>query len=92
MDKGIVIDTKGNLSIKRGQLGGNDTMRGAKIIPTGENTIYIVQNWETAPTSIQITTSYQTSTWVENLTKDGFTIKLGTPPVKDSPLYWLAIW
>ncbi|PIZ42941.1 hypothetical protein COY34_01900, partial [candidate division WWE3 bacterium CG_4_10_14_0_2_um_filter_42_8] len=48
--------------------------------------------WDTAPVVVNVTPSYKTTIWVEDITKDGFTIKVGDAPQKEEKVYWLAMW
>jgi hypothetical protein len=88
----IVMDTDGNINLASGHIIGNDTFRGQETLPANTSSIVIDQNWATAPKSIILTPSYDTNAWVENITTDGFTIKVGTTSNSNKNIYWMAIW
>jgi hypothetical protein len=88
----IEIDTRGNLSIKEGVILGNSQMRDEAILAIDQTEVIISRTWEKAPVTISVTPSYETVVWVENVTKDGFTIKVGTTATKEEKVYWSALW
>ncbi|MBU1104467.1 tail fiber domain-containing protein, partial [Patescibacteria group bacterium] len=49
-------------------------------------------NWTVSPTVINTTPSYETTVWVENITNEGFTIKLGAASTEEQKVYWIAVW
>ncbi|MFH1565705.1 MAG: tail fiber domain-containing protein, partial [bacterium] len=48
--------------------------------------------WTTPPVTVNTTPDYNTNVWVENITNEGFTIKLGTPSEIEQKVYWIAVW
>jgi hypothetical protein len=90
----IEIDTQGNVNIKQGVIFGNPKMRDAVNVAAGQSEVVVAPTggWDKLPVTIVVTPSYETLVWVENVTKDGFAIKLGTAAVKEEKVYWSAIW
>jgi len=99
MGNKVEIDTKGNLkisegdlTIEKGKIKGNDNIRGAEKIISGQTSIEVKKTWDTAPVSITTTTSYDSYVWITNLTETGFTINVKNAPSKDEKVYWTAMW
>jgi len=88
----VTITSKGDVELKEGVIAGNSSFREVVVV-SGETTeVVINRTWDKAPTTVTVTPSYETTIWVENVTKDGFNIKLGTAPTTEQKLYWLAVW
>jgi hypothetical protein len=88
----VTITSKGDVVLKSGVIAGNSSFRDAEVLPLGVKEIAVSRNWETSPVTITVTPSYESTAWVENITKDGFTIKLGTASETEQKVYWLAVW
>ncbi len=88
----IEMDKNGNFNIKKGVIIGNDNIRGSEMVHTGNNEIQINKAWTTVPVSITANANWDSYVWVDNITKDGFTIHLKNSPTTDSQVMWNAIW
>jgi excisionase family DNA binding protein len=88
----LEIDEKGNLSLKEGQIIGNDSFRSSETLPAGENTLRIERTWDSTPTTINLTPNYNTNTWTTEKSENGFVINVATTPLEDAVIDWLAIW
>ena len=84
----------GNLDLSKGtgKILGNNSFRDTAVVPAGADHITIQRTWDSAPASITVTAGYDTGVWVENVTKDGFTIRVKNVPTTDGKIYWMAIW
>ena len=89
---GNLSSLTGNLILTQGKVLGNSSFRGTETIPAGKDTIYIQRTWDTVPQSVTVTAGYDTTVWVENVTKNGFTIRVKNVPTTDNKIYWLGIW
>ena len=92
MGNKITIDTKGNLFIKEGVLQGNDKIRGIVVIKPDQELIEVKQTWENPPVTVNANASYDSYVWIENITKDGFTLKVKSKPPSEQKIYWMAVW
>jgi len=55
------------------------------------NSVWLMNQKPIMPQTLQ--TLYKiTTVWVEDITTDGFTIKVGTKSTSNQKLYWMAIW
>ena len=88
----IIIDQKGNLSIKEGVILGNDNFRGEVTVTANATTLRVDKTWETTPVSITITPSWNTTAWVTEKSTTGFTVNFGTPTTTDTNVNWLAVF
>jgi hypothetical protein len=95
----IVIDEKGNLALREGNIEvqkgkfiGNDKIRGVITLPSGQHAVRVKQEWDTAPTSITATTTYDAHLWIEDLTQDGFIAHVNPSATSEAKIYWSAIW
>jgi len=88
----IVMDKKGNLLINEGVIKGNKSFRDAVVLAVGETVIDVPKQWESAPTSVVVTPSYNSKVWVDQISANGFVIHIDTPSTKEETLYWIAIW
>lgn len=88
----IEIDTKGNLNIKNGVVIGNSSFRDAATISPGQTSINVSKTWDSPPLTVTVTADYDTYAWIENISKDGFTVKVKNSPLSDQKVYWQAIW
>jgi hypothetical protein len=92
LTEGDISVEKGNVEIKTGKIKGNDDIRGRVTLKAGERTIRIDKNWEEEPVIINITLDYDTTHWVNNLSKDGFKLEVKVPPTEDKEVQWMAVW
>ena len=88
----VKISKTGNLEVMEGVIAGNSSFRDVANVPAEITEVVISKTWDTPPTTITVTPSYETIVWVEQVTKDGFIIKLGTSSTVEQKLYWLAVW
>ncbi|PIS22144.1 hypothetical protein COT50_03365 [candidate division WWE3 bacterium CG08_land_8_20_14_0_20_41_10] len=88
----IAMDTKGNLAMNEGIIMGNKSFRDAVKLTAGETTIEVAKEWESVPTSVAVTPSYNTKVWVEHVNATGFEIQVDSESDKEETLYWIAIW
>ncbi len=90
----LIIDQSGNINIKKGHILGNDSFRGSVVIKAGTTSAQVTQTtpWNSIPSSVTVTASYNTNVWVSNKTTTGFTINVSTPPTSDQSVDWMAIW
>lgn len=88
----IEIDTKGNLNIKKGVIMGNSSIRDAVEVPFGQTTIKVVKTWDSAPATVILTPSYQTTVWATDVTDKGFTINVSNTTSNTQKIYWQAMW
>lgn len=86
------MDREGNLKIDEGIIAGNSTFRDSATLPAGQTEITLTKNWAQKPTTVNITPSFETTVWVENLSENGFKIKVSQPSTKDEKIYWVAVW
>lgn len=77
---------------KTGHLIGNDSFRNAVTFPAGQGSLRIDTSWDTFPVTVNITPTWNTIAWIENLDKTGFTLRVSNFPSVNSKLFWLAIW
>ncbi|MBU4381322.1 tail fiber domain-containing protein, partial [Candidatus Parcubacteria bacterium] len=92
LQNSVKISKTGNLEIAEGVIAGNESFRDVVNVSAEITEVVISKTWDTPPTTITVTPSYETTVWVEGITKDGFTIKLGTAPTAEQKLYWIAVW
>ena len=71
---------------------GNKSFRDAVKLTAGETTIKVAKEWESVPTSVVVTPSYNTKVWVEHVNATGFEIQVDSESDKEETLYWIAIW
>jgi len=88
----IEMDQDGNLDIKEGQIHGNDTFRGKATLSAGETEVVIEKNWAEAPYAVVVTPSYTVALSTDDISKNGFTIKVEKPSSENEELHWFAIW
>jgi hypothetical protein len=88
----ITIDQKGNLNIKEGVFVANEKVRNSVTLPAGFNEVEIDNNWEVAPLTITATADYDTYVWVENISEEGFKLKVKNISQDNQTIYWQAIW
>jgi hypothetical protein len=88
----IIIDQKGNLSIKNGVILGNDNFRGELTVSANATTFRVDKTWESAPVSITVTPNWNTTVWVTEKGQSGFTVNFGSPAPSDVRANWTAIW
>jgi len=86
------LDTKGNLVLNEGHLVGNDSFRDRATLTAGTKQLRITRDWDSLPTTVMLTATYNTRVWVEQITTTGFTIKVDTAPTADADIQWLALW
>lgn len=77
---------------KTGHLVGNDSFRGGAVMPAGQGVLRIDTSWDTVPVTVNVTPTWNTTAWIENLDKTGFTLRVSNSPSVNSKLFWLAIW
>ena len=92
MGEKIVIDTKGNIKVQQGKIYGNDTFRGVAIIKSGDVEIVVPQTWDSIPKAVILSPKFRGEIWYDNVSVDGFTIKIGVAQAIDSEVSWMAIW
>ncbi|MBI3343171.1 hypothetical protein HY032_03365, partial [Candidatus Gottesmanbacteria bacterium] len=93
------IDPNGRLVVKTfdtltvtDSIVGSDKIRGNAPIDPDSQVVLVERVWGKVPSSVNVTPSYDTTTFVTDLTATGFTIHVGTPPKKKEELYWQAWW
>ncbi|PIP04853.1 hypothetical protein COX53_00225 [candidate division WWE3 bacterium CG23_combo_of_CG06-09_8_20_14_all_40_14] len=100
-DNVTVPTGKDTIFVKRGVACDTKTEDKTGVSPFGDtpdvstNSICISDEsvkWKSVPTAVNATPSWDTTIWVENITNEGFTIKLGTPSENDQKVYWIAVW
>ena len=60
-----------------------------------ENTPVCVENeatWNQQPVTINVTPTYNTNLWVEDISEEGFTIKVAETSEIDQEIFYMAIW
>ena len=77
---------------KSGRLIGNSSFRGSVTMPAGEGSVRMETSWDAVPVTINVTPTWNTNVWIEDLDKTGFTINISQAPASDSKLFWLALW
>ena len=88
----VDIDKKGNVAINSGHIKGNDSFRGKAMLKSGTNEIRVEKEWESMPFTVNVTSTYNTKIWVENIDTTGFTIKVDTTTSSDKEIHWIAVW
>lgn len=88
----VTIEQKGTVTINNGQVKGNDSFRGKVVLKAGQTEIQVNKTWETAPESINLTTTFNGKAWIEQVDTTGFTIKVDTVQSNDKDIYWMALW
>lgn len=87
------VDVYGNMELVDGVLVGNDSFRGTVELPAGKSWVRIDdRQWNKIPQSITANASYDSYVWVEDITEQGFTLRVKNPPSDAEEIYWLAIW
>ena len=92
MNGKVKVDEKGNISLLSGVIMGNDNFRGTGVLPSGETSLKIEMEWDEIPKTIVLTPNYNTNIWVTEKGKSGFVINVGTPPLEEASIDWVAIW
>jgi len=87
----IIFERDGSVRFE-GIVAGNSSIRDKEDLEAGKNEIEVKKEWKETPVSITVTPSYETQIWVEDISKDGFRIKVSKVPEVDQNLYWIAIW
>ena len=77
---------------KTGHFVGNDSFRDAVVMPAGQGSLRIDTSWDTVPVTVNLTPTWNTAVWIEDLDKTGFTVRVSNSPSANSKLFWLAIW
>lgn len=95
----VHLDTKGNVRLKegdivleKGKIQGNDSFTGSATVPHGKTKVVITKAWDESPASIIATPTYNTRTWVSDISKSGFTINVDSSNNLDQPIYWVAFF
>lgn len=95
----IDIDNSGNLNLNEGNLNvsngiikTNDTIRGRVTLKAGELSIRVDKKWTSIPNALILTPSFNTKVWYEDLSENGFTIKLDNSPSSEGKIDWIALW
>jgi hypothetical protein len=93
------IDTKGNftldegdLTIKKGVIRGNDDIRGRVILKSGKTFVHITKSWAQEPVTLTLTPFAHVDYWIENLTSNGFDIRINESQTNDITFSWVALW
>jgi len=80
-------------SVQTKTITGSDEDRGNIEILPAEDTKAVQRSWTSAPAAVLITPSYNTKSWVKDVTQNGFTINVEASPTEGiGKLYWWAIW
>jgi hypothetical protein len=88
----IKVTARGDLELNTGVIAGNEAIRGALTLNSGQTATISSQNWSRPPKSIVLTPGYKTNVWVENITNNGFRAVVDTAPNNQGQIYWMAIW
>jgi hypothetical protein len=67
-------------------------LRGSLKIQKAQKSIKITKDWENHPQTIIASTSYDTTYWITNKSKDGFTVNFSKAPSKEEELQWLVVF
>ena len=89
------IDASGSASfnnISLGRVSGSSDIREAVDITQEATSVIISRTWETPPTSVIVTPSYNTTSWVTDISQNGFTINVATDPDSPQKLFFWAVW
>ena len=89
------IDASGSASfnnISLGRVSGSSDIREAVDITQGATSVIISRTWETPPTSVIVTPSYNTTSWVTDISQNGFTINVAIAPDTPQKLFFWAVW
>jgi hypothetical protein len=89
---GTLTLSEGDLTVGKGKIVGNDSLRGRAQIKAGDRSVRVERDWQSEPSTVQLTPSYNTKAWIEDLSRTGFTIQVEQPPATDKDIHWLAIW
>lgn len=93
VDQGGSISVReGDVRVEQGKIRGNDNIRGRASINGGETSVRIDKSWGEEPVVVNITLKYNTQYWIEDLSAEGFTLRLQDAPESDSEVQWMAIW
>jgi hypothetical protein len=84
------IETKGKIKVDGIET--TENYAGKVVIPAGELEIEVNRDWEEVPKTINITKNSAGDIWYENLTEEGFTIKLDEKSEKDIEVSWIVLW
>ena len=88
----IKLDKNGDLAINEGVIRGSKKFRGEVVIKMGKTEIRVEREWESAPAAVNLTPTFNAKVWVEELSKEGFVVKLDSASNKEEKVYWIAIW
>jgi hypothetical protein len=88
----VNIDKDGNISLQEGIIEGNENMRNSVKLKKGETEIKVSAEWKNKPETVIVTATYKAYAWVEEVTEEGFVIKVDMPPEEDREIYWQALW
>ncbi len=95
----IHLDTKGNVRLKegdivleKGKIQGNDSFTGRVTVPHGETKVVVEKKWDNPPISIIATPSFNSRSWVSDISKTGFTINVDSSAFDDKEIYWVAFF
>ncbi len=92
--------TTGELSLQHGvvkvrengEVAGTSVIRGVLTLSAEDGATVSAQSWSSVPVSIIVTPSFETTAWVEGLSKDGFTLRVSPAPTSAQKIYWQALW
>jgi len=90
----VVIDTNGNVNITEGRIAGNSSFRDSVDVEIDVEQIRIDRDWDEAPTTINVTPSWNTNVWVTEKSDKGFAVNFSSSPSSSDSgeINWLAIW
>jgi predicted nucleic acid-binding Zn-ribbon protein len=88
----VAVDQGGTVKVKEGVIEGNDKIRGAVSIPSGQQEARVDNSWDARPQSLILTGSFNGEVWYENVSESGFTVKIESTQEQDVEVSWIALW